>query len=114
MRDNDDDDDEESTLPMLLVLNKYDLVEELIQSGHEMEEFMTFNYLQQFAEEHGFIGAVCTSAKTGVGVTEAVSALVRQIIIKELAQESNCEACGAQSGIVDEVYGGTNSTSNTT
>ena len=77
---------------MLLVLNKYDLVEELIQSGHEMEEFMTFDYLQNFAEEHGFIGAVCTSARTGVGVTEAVAALVRNILIREL-QEEECNAC---------------------
>ena len=91
----DDEDSEESTIPMLLVLNKYDLVEELVESGHEMEDFMTFQSLQAFAEEHGFIGAVCTSAKTGVGITEAVSALVRQILIKELAQEQNCQACGA-------------------
>ena len=62
---------------MLLVLNKYDLVEELVESGHELEEFMTFDYLQKFAEEYGFIGAVCTSAKTGVGVTEAIACLVR-------------------------------------
>ena len=57
-----------------------------------MEEFMTFDYLQNFAEEHGFIGAVCTSARTGVGVTEAVAALVRNILIREL-QEEECNAC---------------------
>ena len=62
---------------MILILNKYDLVEDLIKSEHELEEFMTFDYLQKFAEENGFIGAMCTSAKTGVGVTEAVAALVR-------------------------------------
>ena len=62
---------------MILVLNKYDLAEELVEQGYELEEFMTFEYLKKFAEEHGFIGAVCASAKTGVGVTEAVSALVR-------------------------------------
>ena len=32
-------------VPMLLVLNKHDLVEELVQSGHELEEYMTFEYL---------------------------------------------------------------------
>ena len=69
---------------MLLVLNKYDLAEDLVNQGYELEDFMTFDYLKTFAEEHGFIGAVCTSAKTGVGVTEAVSALVRQILIQEL------------------------------
>ena len=44
---------------------------------------MTFDYLKKMAEESGFIGAVCTSAKTGDGVTECVSALVRQILLKE-------------------------------
>ena len=74
---------------MLLVLNKYDLVEELVESNHQLEEYMTVEYLQKFAEDYGFIGAVCTSAKTGVGVTQAVSALVRQILIRELQPEQN-------------------------
>ena len=72
---------------MLLVLNKYDLAEELVQKGYDLEEFMSFDYLKKFAEQFGFIGAVCTSAKTGVGVTEAVSALVRHILLRELARE---------------------------
>jgi len=38
---------------------------------------MTQEYISKFAEENGFIGAVCTSAKTGQGVVECVSALVR-------------------------------------
>ena len=84
-----DEDDEDKGIPMLLVLNKYDLVEELVDSNHELEEFMTFDYLQKFAEDYGFIGAVCTSAKSGVGVTQAVSALVRQILIRELQPDQN-------------------------
>ena len=44
---------------------------------------MTFDYLKKMAEDCGFIGAVCTSAKTGEGITECVSALVRQILLKE-------------------------------
>ena len=74
-----DDEGNEVGIPMLLVLNKQDLVEEL----EELEEFMTFDYLQKFAEENGFIGAILTSAKTGVGVTEAVAALVRQVLIDQ-------------------------------
>ena len=62
---------------MLLVLNKFDLVHELLANDNELEEFMTCDYLEQFAEDNGFIGAVCTSAKTGEGITEAVAALVR-------------------------------------
>ena len=77
----------DDSVPMLLVLNKYDLAENLVNSGYELEEYMSFDYLKQFAEQFGFIGAVCTSAKTGVGVTEAVSALVRHILLRELAKE---------------------------
>ena len=62
---------------MLLVLNKFDLAQDLVNQGYELEEFMTYDYLKKFAEDYGFIGAVCTSAKTGQGVTEAVSELVR-------------------------------------
>ena len=72
-----EDNEEDAEIPMLLVLNKYDLVEELTNENHDLEEFMTYDYLKNFAEEHGFIGAMCTSAKTGIGVTEAVSALAR-------------------------------------
>ena len=78
---------------MLLVLNKYDLVEDLVQSGHELEEYMTYDYLKNFAEEYGFIGAVCTSAKSGVGCQEAVAGLVRQILIKELQEDQECNEC---------------------
>ena len=69
---------------MLLVLNKYDLVEDLVESGHELVEYMTFDYLSKFADEYGFIGAMCTSAKTGQGVVESVACLVRHILLKEL------------------------------
>ena len=46
---------------------------------------MNIDYLKKFASENGFIGAMCTSAKTGEGITEAVACLVRNILIKELA-----------------------------
>ena len=77
-------DQDDLGIPMLLVLNKYDLAEDLVNQGYELEEFMSFEYLKKFAEDYGFIGAVCTSAKSGVGVTEACSALVRQILLQEL------------------------------
>ena len=62
---------------MMLVINKYDLIEELMQTDYKMEEFMTMEYLNKFAFEHGFIGCIYSSAKTGQGITEAVSELVR-------------------------------------
>ena len=67
----------EESIPMMLVINKYDLVEELMNNDYEMEEFMTSDYLTKFAKEQGFIGHMCTSAKTGLGITEAVSELTR-------------------------------------
>ena len=71
--------DEDEQIPMALVLNKYDLVEENLIQGenYHPEEYMTTDFLQNFAEENGFIGATCTSAKTGVGVTEAIASLIR-------------------------------------
>ena len=50
---------------MLLALNKYDLVDELLTSGHQLEDFMTSDFISEFGSDHGFIGAVTTSAKTG-------------------------------------------------
>ena len=81
---------------MLLVLNKYDLVDELTNSGHQLEEFMTYDFLNDFATDNGFIGAVTTSAKTGQGVTEAISTLVRHILVRELANQEIQDGIGDQ------------------
>jgi hypothetical protein len=78
---------------MLLVLNKYDLVEELVESGHDLVDHMTYDYLSNFANENGFIGAMCTSAKSGQGVIESVACLVRHILLKELQKEEKCNEC---------------------
>ena len=87
---------------MLLVLNKFDLAQDLVNQGYELEEFMTYDYLKKFAEDYGFIGAVCTSAKTGQGVTEAVSELVRQILLREFGKE--CNQCSQQKAMLDQIY----------
>lgn len=50
---------------------------------------MTFKFLNEFSDEHGFTGAVCTSAKTGQGVTEAVANLVRQVLIREFPNDDD-------------------------
>ena len=93
-------------IPMLLVLNKYDLVEDMVNEGYELEDYMTFDYLKNFAEENGFIGAVCTSAKTNVGVVEAFSALVRNVLLRELAAEE-CDVCENEAGdMYNQVYEG--------
>ena len=41
---------------------------------------MTKDYLEAFSKKHGFIGYILTSAKTGVGIVDAVSDLVTKIL----------------------------------
>ena len=79
----------DTNVPMLLVLNKYDLVDEKIKEGQPLEEFQTLDYLDEFAKDNKFIGGMTTSAKYGQGVIEAISCLVRNILIGELTMEQN-------------------------
>ena len=39
-----------STIPMVLAVNKYDLIEEYEESGKEIEPFMTEPYLEEFTK----------------------------------------------------------------
>ena len=55
----------ETEVPMLLVLNKYDLVEEKTKEGQPLEEFQTHEYIEEFAKDNNFIGGMTTSAKYG-------------------------------------------------
>ena len=60
-------------IPMILVVNKYDLIEEMDQAPNndKLEDYMTQGFLDDFADKNGFIGAVRTSAKTGHNVNMA-------------------------------------------
>ena len=40
---------------MVLLVNKYDLVQPLEDQGQELEEFMTQEYLNNFAFDNGFV-----------------------------------------------------------
>ena len=40
---------------MILLVNKYDLVQPLEEEGKQLEEFMTQEYLNEFAFSNGFI-----------------------------------------------------------
>ena len=51
---------------MILVVNKFDLVENVPEE--ELEEQMTQAFLDEFAENNGFIGAIRVSAKTGLNI----------------------------------------------
>ena len=41
----EDSSDDEEEIPMLLLLNKYDLVEDLVSDGFEVKEHMTPEYM---------------------------------------------------------------------
>ncbi len=58
-------------LPMLLVVNKCDLVGDVKEQ--DLEEHMQSEYLQQFAGENEFIGISRVSAKSGENVNFAWS-----------------------------------------
>lgn len=53
-------------IPMILVVNKFDLVENIAEE--ELEEQMTQDFLNEFADQNGFVGALRVSAKTGLNV----------------------------------------------
>ena len=98
-----DDDVDVDELPMILVLNKYDLVEELVNEGYQLEDYMKAEYIQQFAEDLGFIGAVFVSAKTGVGVNDAVEALACHCLVHENEFETPTKHL-AESPSVSHIY----------
>jgi hypothetical protein len=77
---------------MVLVVNKYDLVQPLEEKGQELEDFMTQDYLENFAFDNGFIGVMRTSAKTGLNVNTAFSMLVKDIVVKEFSNKQSQES----------------------
>ena len=69
-------------IPMVLVVNKFDLVEGVDED--DLEEQMTQEFLDNFAEQNGFSAALRVSAKTGHNITQCFSQLVRGIFVKEI------------------------------
>jgi GTPase SAR1 family protein len=72
-----------SNIPMVLVANKFDLVEDF-DNTDKLDKHMSMDYLNDFAKENGFVGAFRTSAKTGLNVTTMFSYLVRDILKHDL------------------------------
>lgn len=60
-------------LPILLLENKVDLIENPLE---------TEDHLQEFAKKNNFIGAFRTSAKTGYNISESMEFLLIHIINK--------------------------------
>ena len=50
---------------------------------------MSQEYLDEFAEMHGFVAAIRTSAKTGLNINTAFSELVRQVFVQEFSGTQN-------------------------
>ena len=56
---------EGESIPMILAVNKYDLVEQQESiNADEFDETLTEEYFQDFAKQHNFAGCFRTSAKT--------------------------------------------------
>ena len=77
----------DSPIPMILAVNKYDIIEEAENSGQQIEDFQRQESLEQFAMESGFIGAVRVSAKNDTNIAQVFSQLVRQMLIKEISEQ---------------------------
>ncbi|CAI2380320.1 unnamed protein product [Moneuplotes crassus] len=71
--------DGSNNIPMVLAVNKYDLIEEDEKVGSIKEE-NTEQYLKEFAKKNKFSGVFRTSAKTGKNVTATFSKLVYEIL----------------------------------
>lgn len=69
-------------MPCLLIQNKIDLVEN--------EEALDEEGIKKFAEEHNYINVFNTSAKTGLGINEAMDYLIHNIVdrLEEFIQKN--------------------------
>jgi len=59
-----------NSIPMILCLNKVDLVH---------QDKPSESTLRELANQHGFLNAFCTSAKTGENIEEALEYLIRSV-----------------------------------
>lgn len=76
----------DSPIPMVLAVNKVDLVEDKLQRNIPLEDFQTQEWLDQFAEESGFIGCQMVSAKNDTNISQIFTQLVREMLIKEITE----------------------------
>jgi hypothetical protein len=67
---------------MILIANKCDLLEKYPKSIKE--DFMTQEYLEEFAREKEFIGSFQASAKENINVDEAFFFLFQEILKLEM------------------------------
>ena len=70
---------ETSDFPILLLVNKCDLVEAGGSSGKKLKDPISEEEVRSFVEEEGFFGYIFTSAKTGKNIKEAFVQLVKEV-----------------------------------
>ena len=66
-------------IPMVLAVNKADLISEYESTGQELEYFMKQEYLDKFANENGFEGCLRTSALENINIDKAFEMLIQKI-----------------------------------
>lgn len=72
-----------NSIPMILCLNKIDLVH---------QDKPSESTLREIADQHGFLNAFCTSAKTGENIEEALEYLIRSVKDKVIRTKSMTES----------------------
>ncbi len=82
----------DSPIPMVLAVNKFDLVADKESRGLPLEKHQTKEWVDEFAAQHEFIAGYRVSAKDDVNVSAVFSALVRQMLIKEIQLQAQEEA----------------------
>lgn len=80
---------ESSGIPMVLAVNKFDLVHNKDEDA--LEEHQTTEYLDEFAQINNFISAHRVSAKADINISDVFSSLVRQMLIKEITEQAENE-----------------------
>ena len=67
---------------MILMVNKYDKIYELEQNKGQdaLDNFMTQEYIDKFAQDNGFIAAFRVSAKSNINLIDSFSFLIREVL----------------------------------
>ena len=68
------------SIPMVLAVNKVDLIREYENSGQEIDYHMKQEYLDKFALDNGFSGCLRTSALENTNIDQAFEVLISKII----------------------------------
>ncbi len=82
-----------ANIPMVLLSNKYDLIAKFDVGKHK--DYMTQEYLEDYAQQNGFSAAFQTSAKTDYNITDSFLYLITQILSIEVPIPQKREKIGS-------------------